>query len=172
RYRDYYYSSSSTAVIFSVLAASIAALGLFLSPNKYPGESRLVEYAKAILEDPASIYILGIDYIIVGAIRIVLYTIIYLYEAARLYEEENIKKIASIASAAIYTYILLAINTLAISVYIATTFKGLKNLVKATDIGIIRRALSIAQYLLSLNIAKKRKELAWLEAVKASYKSF
>ncbi|CRL22001.1 Fungal transcriptional regulatory protein, N-terminal [Penicillium camemberti] len=342
RCRDYYHGSSSTAVTFGALAAGVAALGSFLSPNKYPGESRLVEYAKAILEDPASIRMLGIDYIIAGAMRVfylrattrpnnawvVSCTIMHLCEAAGLHEEENIKKMASVAGAAIvghdadrlrrifwiswaghnmlsyeydrssvrfgavtcqaiipiagsvadqfvqiaqiipspnspfqleckpptpgeelferlraldklkvthpflivtkadvafcfyrriyqlkigipdeiiqlvinsgnaaveaaeqlvnqgflfwnviggvfqYACILLAIDTPAASVHIAAAFKGLENLVKAADTGMTRRALSMARHLLSLNMAKKRRELAQLEAVEASYESF
>ncbi|KAL4802425.1 hypothetical protein BDV18DRAFT_146714 [Aspergillus unguis] len=68
-----------------------------------------------------------------------------------------------------YTCILLAIDTPASSAHVATAFKGLENLVRAADTGLTRQALSIARHLLSLNIAKKRKDLQQLEAVEASY---
>ncbi|CAI7661902.1 unnamed protein product [Penicillium viridicatum] len=342
RCRDYYHGSGSTPVVFGAVAAGVAALGSFLSPNKHPRESKLVEYAKAILEDPASIRVLGVDYIIAGAMRVFYLrattrpnnawvascNIMHLCEAVGLHEEENIKKMASVAGAAIvghdadrlrrifwiswaghsmlsyefdrssvqfgavtcqpiipisgsvadqfvqiaqiipspnspfqlecqpltpgeelferlkaldklqvthpflivtkadvafcfyrriyqlkigipdgitqliinsgnaaveaaeqlvnqgflfwnviggvfqYACILLAIDTPAASVHIAAAFKGLENLVKAADTGLTRRALSMARHLLSLNMAKKRKELAQLEAVEASYHSF
>ena len=59
-----------------------------------------------------------------------------------------------------YTCILLAIDTPAASAHIGAAFKGLENLVKAADTGLTREALSMARHLLSLNMAKKRKELA------------
>ena len=71
-----------------------------------------------------------------------------------------------------YACILLAIDTPAASVHIATTFKGLENIVKAADTVLTREALSMARHLLSLNIAKKRKEVAQLEAVESTYQSF
>lgn len=342
RCRDYYHGSGSAAVAFGAVAAGVAALGSFLSPNKHPRESKLVEYAKAILEDPASMRVLGIDHIIAWAMRVFYLrattrpnnawvascTAMHLCEAVGLHEEENIKKMASVAGAAIvghdadrlrrifwiswaghnmlsyeydrssvrfgavtcqaiipisgsvadqfvkivqiipspnspfqlecqpptprvelferlkaldklqvthpflivtkadvafcfyrriyqlkvgipdeiiqlvinsgnaaveaaeqlvnqgflfwniigsvfqYACILLAIDTPSASVHIATAFKGLENLVKAADTGLTRRALSMARHLLSLNIAKKRKELAQLESVEASYQSF
>lgn len=71
-----------------------------------------------------------------------------------------------------YTCVLLAIDTPASSVHIAAAFKGLENLVQAADTGLTREALSIARHLLSLNVARKRKELAQLEAVDGSCQSF
>ncbi|KXG53189.1 Transcription factor [Penicillium griseofulvum] len=342
RCRDYYHGSGSTAVAFGAVAAGVAALGSFLSPNRHPRESDLVQYAKAILDDPASMRTLGIDHIIAWAMR-VLYlrattrpnnawvascTALHLCEAVGLHEEENIKKMASVAGAAIvghdadrlrrifwiswaghnmlsyeydrssvrfgavtcqpiipvpgsvadqfvqiaqiipspnspfrlecqpltpreelferlkaldklqfthpflvvtkadlafcfyrriyqlkmgisdeiiqlvidsgnaaveaaqqlanqglmfwnvigsvfqYTCVLLAIDTPVASVHIAAAFKGLENLVKAADTGLTRKALSMARHLLSLSMAKKRKELAQLEAVEAGYQSF
>ncbi|CAG8365507.1 unnamed protein product [Penicillium salamii] len=68
-----------------------------------------------------------------------------------------------------YTCILLAIDTPAASTHISSAFKGLENLVKAADTGLTREALSIARQLLSLNMTKKRKELAHLESVEAGF---
>ncbi|CAG7994495.1 unnamed protein product [Penicillium salamii] len=68
-----------------------------------------------------------------------------------------------------YTCILLAIDTPAASTHISSAFKGLENLVKAADTGLTREALSMARHLLSLNMAKKRKELAHLESVEAGF---
>ncbi|KAJ5827294.1 Transcription factor [Penicillium robsamsonii] len=342
RCRDYYHGTGSTAVAFGAVAAGVAALGSFLSPNRHPREPDLVQYAKAILDDPVSMRMLGIDHIIAWAMR-VLYlrattrpntawvascTAMHLCEAVGLHEEENIKKMASVAGAAIvghdadrlrrifwiswaghnmlcyeydrssvrfgavtcqaiiptagsvadqfvqiaqiipapnspfhlecrpltpreelferlkaldklefthpflvvtkadiafcfyrriyqlkmgisdeiiqlvidsgnaaveaaqqlanqghlfwnvigsvfqYACVLLAIDTPAASVHIAAAFKGLENLVKTADTGLTRKALSMAQHLLSLNMAKKRKELAQLEAVETNHQSF
>ncbi|PWY96168.1 C6 zinc finger domain protein [Aspergillus sclerotioniger CBS 115572] len=341
RCRDYYHSSGSNAVAFAAVAAGVAALGSFLSPNRHPRESDLVQYAKAILDDPASMRLHGIDHIVAWGLR-VLYlrattrpsnawiascTQMHLCEAIGLHEEENIKKMASLAGAAVlghdtdrlrrifwiawaghtmlsyeydrspvafrtvtcqpiisipgsvadqfvqliqiipspnspfqlelqptpseelfkrfqaldelqftdpflvvtkadiafcfyrrlyqlkiripddiikliidsgnaaveaaeqqasqgrlfwnvigsvfqYTCILLAIDTPAASAHIGTAFKGLENLVKAADTGLTREALSMARHLLGLNMAKKRKELAQLEAVEAGYEFF
>ena len=342
RCRDYYHSSASNAVAFAAVAAGVAALGSFLSPNRHLRESDLVQYAKAILEDPASMRLHGIDHIAAWGMR-VLYlrattrpsnawiascTQMHLCEAIGLHEEENIKKIASTAGAAVvgqdadrlrrifwiswaghnmlsyeydrspvgfrsvtcqpiisipgsiadqfvqliqiipspnspfqlelqpptkskelfqrlkaldelrfthpflvitkadiafcfyrrlyqhkiripddiiklvldsgnaaveaaeqqasqgrlfwnvigsvfqYTCILLAIDTPAAYAHIGAAFKGLENLVKAADTGLTREALSMARHLLSLNMAKKRKELAQLEAVEAGYEFF
>ncbi|GFF66312.1 protein RDR1 [Aspergillus lentulus] len=339
RCRDYYHSSGSNAVAFAAVAAGVAALGSFLSPNRHPRESDLVQYAKAILDDPASMRLHGIDHIVAWGMR-VLYlrattrpsnawiascTQMHLCEAIGLHEEENIKKMASIAGAAAlghdadrlrrifwiswagnnmlsyeydrspvhfravtcqsiipvsgsvadqfvqliqiipspnspfqlesqpptpsaellgrlkvldglqtthpflvvtkadiafcfyrrlyqlkthipeeiikvvidsgnaaveaaeqqanqrrlfwnvigsvfqYTCILLAIDTPAASAHIGAAFKGLENLVKAADTILTREALSMARHLLSLNMTKKRKELAQLEAVEANY---
>jgi hypothetical protein len=44
--------------------------------------------------------------------------------------------------------------------------------IRATDRVMTRQALSIARYLLSLNIAKKRKKIIHLEAVEAGYEPF
>ena len=115
RCRDYYHSSGSNAVAFAAVAAGVAALGSFLSLNRHPRESDLVQYAKAILDDPASMRLHGIDHIVAWGMR-VLYlrattrpsnawiascTQMHLCEAIGLHEEENIKKIASIAGAAV-----------------------------------------------------------------------
>lgn len=342
RCRDYYHGSGSTAVAFGAVAAGVAALGSFLSPNRHARESDLVQYAKAILDDPVSMRTLGIDHIIAWAMRVFYLrattrpnyawvascTAMHLCEAIGLNEEENIKKMASVAGAAVvghdadrlrrifwiswaghnmlsyeydrssvrfgavtcqaiipisgsvadqfvqiaqiipapnspfhlesqpptpreelferlkaldklqfthpflvvtkadlafcfyrriyqlkmgisdeiiqlvidsgnaaveaaeqlanqgllfwnvigsvfqYACVLLAIDTPAASVHIAAAFKGLENLVKVADTGLTRKALSMARHLLSLNTAKKRKELAQLEAVEASYQSF
>jgi hypothetical protein len=71
-----------------------------------------------------------------------------------------------------YTCVLLAIDTPAAAVHIVAAFRGLENLIKAADTGLTREALSMARHLLSLNTAKKRKELAQLEAIEASYQTF
>ena len=342
RCRDHYHGSSSTAVAFGAVAAGVAALGSFLSPNRYARESDLVQYAKAILDDPVSMRMLGIDHIIAWAMRVFYLrattrpnsawiascTLMHLCEAVGLHDEDNIKKMASIAGAAVvghdaarlrrifwiswaghnllcyesdrssvrfravtcrpinsvsgsvadqfvqiaqmipapkspfhvecmpstpreelferlkaldklpfthpflvvtkadlafcfyrriyqlkvgisdeiiqlvidsgnaaveaaeqlanqgrlfwnvigsvfhYACVLLAIDTPAASVHIAAAFKGLENLVKAADTVLTREALSMARHLLSLNMAKKQKELAQLGAVETSYQSF
>ncbi|KAE8421083.1 C6 zinc finger domain protein [Aspergillus pseudocaelatus] len=343
RCQDYYHSpSGSNAVAFAAVAAGVAALGSFLSSNSHPRESDLVQYAKAILDDPASMRLHGIDHIVAWGMRVFYLrattrpsnawiascTQMHLCEAIGLHEEENIKKMASIAGAAglghdsdrlrrifwiswaghnmlsyeydrspvhfravtcqsiipvsgsiadqfvqliqiipspnspfqlewqpptpseelferlkvlgvfqtthpflvvtkadiafcfyrrlyqlkiripdevieliinsgnaaveaaeqqanqgrlfwnvigsvfQYACILLAIDTPAASVHIGTAFNGLENLVKAADTGLTREALSMARHLLSLNMAKKRKELAQLEAVEANYQFF
>lgn len=342
RCRDYYSGSGSTGVAFAAVAAGVASLGSFLSPNRHPRESDLVRYAKAILDDPASMRMLSIDHIVAWGMR-VLYlrattrpsnawiascTLMHLCETVGLHEEGNIKKMASMAGAAIvghdadrlrrifwiswaghnmlsyeqdctavhfravtcqaiiptpgsiadqfvqliqiipapnspfhlecqpanpseelferlkalnelqvihpflvatkadiafcfyrriyhlktcisdefiklvidngnagveaaeqlanqgrlfwnvigsvfqYACILLSIDTPAASAHIVTAFRGLENLVKAADTGLTREALSIARHLLSLNMAKKRKELAQLEAVETSCQFF
>lgn len=343
RCRDYFNGSSdSTMVAFAAVAASVAALGSFLSPNKHPRESDLVQYAKAILDDPASMRAPRIDHIVAWGLRVFYLrattrpnnawiascTVMHLCEALGLHEEENVLKIASAAGAALlghdadrlrrifwvcwaghnllcyeydrsavsfravtcqdfvptegsvadqfvqiaqiipspdspfhlddrslpprdefferlkalhrlhlthpflvvtkadvafcfyrriyqlkmgmpdeivqlvinngnaaveaaeqlanqgrllwnvigsvfqYACILLAIDTPAAHKNIATAFKGLENLVKAADTVVTRDALSMARNLLSLNIAKKRKELSQLEAIEESYESF
>ncbi|OGM47426.1 C6 zinc finger domain protein [Aspergillus bombycis] len=339
RCRDYYRTLGSNAVAFAAVAAGVAALGSFLSPKRHPRESDLVQYAKAILDDPASMRLHGIDHILAWGMR-VLYlrattrpsnawiascTQMHLCEAIGLHEEETIKKIASMAGAAVlgqdadrlrrifwiswaghnmlsyeydrspvgfravtcqpiisipgsvadqfvqliqiipspnspfqlelqppnpsgglferltalhelqvahpflvvtkadiafcfyrrlyqlkahipddiirfvidsgdaaveaaeqqasqgrlfwnvigsvfqYTCILLAIDTPAATAHIGAAFTGLENLVQAADTALTREALSIARHLLSLHTAKKRKELAQLEAVEAGY---
>ncbi|OBT77989.1 hypothetical protein VF21_03172 [Pseudogymnoascus sp. 05NY08] len=342
RCREYYHGSGSTAIAFGAIAAGVAALGSFLSPDRYPRESELVQYAKAILDDPASTRVLSIDHIIGWAMRtfylrattrpnnawIASCTVMHLCEAVGLHEEETIKKMAAVAGAAVvghdadrlrrifwiswaghnilsyefdrssvrfraiscqdvittsgsvadqfvrmgqiipvpdspfhleceslapreelferlkaldklqvghpflvvtkadlafcfyrriyqlkmgisdeivqlvidsgnaavqaaeklaseghlfwnvigsafqYVCVLLAIDTPAASVHIAAAFKGLENLVQAADTGLTREALAMARHLLSLTMAKKRKELAQLEAVDGSYQSF
>ncbi|KAE8555902.1 hypothetical protein EYB25_000600 [Talaromyces marneffei] len=342
RCRDYYHSSGSNAVAFAALAAGVAALGSFWSPNRHPRESDLVQYAKAILDDPAPMRLHGIDHIVAWGMRVFYLrattrpsnawiascTQMHLCEAIGLHEEENIQKMASIAGAAAfghdadrlrrifwiswaghnmlsyeydrspvqfrtvtcqsiipvsgsvadqfvqltqiipspnspfqlewqptspneelierlkvlgafqamhsflvvtkaeiafcfyrhlyqlkvhipdeiikfiidngnaaleaaelqanqgrlfwnvissvfqYACILLAIDTPAASGHINVTFKSLENLVKAADTELTREALSMARHLLSLNIAKKRKELAQLEAIETNYQYF
>ncbi|KAL0929994.1 zn 2cys6 transcription factor [Colletotrichum truncatum] len=113
RCREYYHGSASTLIAFGAVAAGVAALGSFLSPNRHPREPDLVQYAKAILDDPASMHMLGIDHIVAWAMR-VLYlrgtsrpnnawiascTAMHLCEAVGLHEEDNIKKMASVPSA-------------------------------------------------------------------------
>ncbi|GFF60232.1 protein RDR1 [Aspergillus udagawae] len=342
RCRDYYHGSGSTAVAFGAVAAGVAACGSFLAPTRYPRESDLVQYAKAILDDPASMRMLSIDHIIAWGMRLFYLrattrpsnawvascTLMHLCEVVGLHEEENIKRMASVAGAAVvghdadrlrrifwiswaahhmlsyeydrsavrfgyvtcqaiiaiqgsvadqfvqivqmipspnspfqldcqpptpreelferlkalsklqlthpflvatkadlafcfyrriyqlksgitdeiiqliidsgndaveaaeqlanqgrllwnvigsafqYVCVLLAIDTPAASAHIPAAFKGLENLVRAADTGLTRQALSIARHLLSLNIAKKRKELIQLEAVEADYEPF
>ncbi|KAJ5675040.1 uncharacterized protein N7477_004974 [Penicillium maclennaniae] len=339
RCRSYYQGAGSTAVAFGAVAAGVAAFGSFLSPTRYPRESDLLQYAKAILDDPASMRMLSIDHIIAWGMRLFYLrattrpssawvascTLMHLCEVVGLHEEENIKRMASIAGAAVlghdadrlrrifwiswaghhmlsyeydrsavtfpavtcqaiipipgsvadqfvqivqiipspnspfqlacqpptlreelferlkalsklhfahpflvatkadlafcfyrriyqlktgitdemiqlvvdsgnnaveaakqladqgrllwnvigsvfqYTCVLLAIDTPASSAHIPAAFKGLEHLVGAVDTRLTRQALSIARHLLSLNIAKKRKELIQLEAVEAGY---
>ncbi|KAL3447651.1 hypothetical protein BJX65DRAFT_318052 [Aspergillus insuetus] len=342
RCQEYYHSpgNSANGIAFAAVAAGIAALGSFLSANRHPRESELVQYAKAILDDPASMRLHGIDHIVAWGMR-VLYlrattrpsnawiascTQMHLCEAIGLHEEETIKKIASLAGAAVlghdadrlrrifwcswaghvmlsyeydrspvafrsvmcqpiisvpgsvtdqfveliqvipspnspfhlelqpastpseelfarlkaldtliythpflivtkaeiafcfyrrlyhlkahipdsiiqliiasgnaavsaaeqqasqgrlfwnvigsvfqYTCILLAMDCPAASAHIGAAMKGMENLVRAADTVLTREALSVAKHLLSLNIAKKRRELAQLEAVEAGY---
>ncbi|KAJ5623048.1 hypothetical protein N7490_011653 [Penicillium lividum] len=114
RCRDYYQGSGSTTVAFSAIAAGVAAFGSFLSPTRYQRESDLVHYAKAIL-DPTSIPTLGIDHIIAWRMRVIYLratarpsnawiascTVMHLCEVIGLHEEGNIKKLASVAGAAV-----------------------------------------------------------------------
>lgn len=113
RCRDYYRGGGSTMTAFGAVAAGVAALGSFLSPNRHPRESDLVQYAKAILDDPASMRMLGIDHIVAWAMRVFYLratsrpnnawiascTMMHLCEAVGLHEEENINKMASVAGA-------------------------------------------------------------------------
>ncbi|KAJ5198482.1 uncharacterized protein N7498_007599 [Penicillium cinerascens] len=342
RCRDYYQGSASNAVAFGAIAAGVAAAGSFLSSTRYPRESDLLQYSKAILDDPASMRTLSIDHIIAWGLRLFYLrattrpsnawvascTLMHLCEVVGLHKEENIKRMASVASAAVvgydadrlrrifwfswaahhilsyeydrsavtfgavtcqaiipipgsvvdqfvqivqilpspnspfrlecqpltpreelferlkalsklhvihpflvvtkadlafcfyrriyqlkagitdeiiqlvidsgndaveaaqqlasqgrllwnvigsvfqYACVLLAIDTPASSAHIPAAFKGLENLVKVADTGLTRQALSIARHLLSLNIAKKRKELIQLEAVDAGSEPF
>ncbi|KAL2865896.1 C6 zinc finger domain protein [Aspergillus lucknowensis] len=342
RCRDYYQRPDTNAVAFAAVAAGVAALGSFLSPTRHPRESDLVQYAKAILDDPASMRLPSLDHIVAWGMRVFYLrattrpsnawiascTQMHLCEAIGLHEEENIKKMACMAGAAAlghdadrlrrifwiswaghtmlsyeydrspvhfravtcqsiipvsgsvadqfvqliqiipspnspfqlegqppspsedlierirvlgglqprhpflvvtkadiascfyrrlyqlqvripdeaisliiasgnaaveaaehqalegrlfwnvigsvfqYACILLAINTPAASVHIGAAFRGLENLVKAAETKLTREALSVARHLLSLSIAKKRKELAQLEAVEEKYQSF
>ena len=115
RCRDYYHQFDGKAIAFGAIAAGVVALGSYLSPNKHPRESDLVQYAKDILEDPASMRVLSIDQIIAWAMRVFYLrattrpnnawvascTAMHLCEAVGLHKEENIKKMASIAGAAV-----------------------------------------------------------------------
>ncbi|CAG8907115.1 unnamed protein product [Penicillium egyptiacum] len=115
RCRDYYHGSGSNAVAFSAVAAGVAAFGSFLSTTRYPRESDLLQYAKAILDDPGSIRMLSIDHIVAWSMRLFYLrattrpsnawvascTLMHLCEVVGLHKEENIKKMASIAGAAV-----------------------------------------------------------------------
>lgn len=345
RCREYYHGPGSPPVAFGAIAAGVAAVGSFLSSVRYSRESDLLQYAKAILDDPASMRMLSVDHVIAWGMRlfylrattrpssawIASCTLMHLCEVVGLYKEENIQRIASVAGAAAlghdadrlrrifwilwaahqmlsyecdrsavtfaavstqaiiatpgsvadqfvqiiqiipspnspfqldsqlafprdpnedlserlmvlsklhfthpflvatkadlafcfyrriyqfkagitdqsiqvvidsgrdglqaaeqlasqgrllwnvigsvfqYACILLAIDTPSSSAHISAAFKTLENLVRATDTALTRQALSIARHLLSLNIAKKRKELLQLEAVEAVYEAF
>lgn len=116
RCREYYHvgGSGSTTLAFAAIAAGTAALGSFLSSNRHPRESDLLQYAKAILDDPDSMRTVGIDHIIAWAMRgfylratshpnnawVASCTAMHLCEAVGLHEEENIRKMASIPGAA------------------------------------------------------------------------
>ncbi|KAF7551140.1 hypothetical protein G7046_g7805 [Stylonectria norvegica] len=115
RCRDYYHGSASTMIAFGAVAAGVAALGSFLSTNRHPREPNLVQYAKAILDDPASMHMLGIDHIVAWAMR-VLYlratsrpsnawiascTAMHLCEAVGLHKQENINDLVSATGAAL-----------------------------------------------------------------------
>ncbi|KAL4893543.1 hypothetical protein BDV59DRAFT_177576 [Aspergillus ambiguus] len=115
RCRDYYHGSGSTSVAFGAVAAGVAALGSFLSSTRYPRESSLVQYAKSILDDPASTRMPGIDHIIAWGVRVFYLrtttrpssawvascTLMHICEMVGLHEEENIKRMASVAGAAV-----------------------------------------------------------------------
>lgn len=74
-----------------------------------------MQYAKAILDDPASMRELGVDHVIAWAMRtfylrattrpnnawIASCTVMHLCEAVGLHEEETIQKTASVAGAAV-----------------------------------------------------------------------
>lgn len=339
RCRDYYGSSGTNSIIFGAIAAGVAAFGSFLSPSRHPCEPELVQFAKAILDDPALMRMLDVDHIIAWALRVFYLrgttrpnnawvascTAMHLIEAIGLHEEANILRMASMAGAAAlghdadrlrrifwiswsghnllsyeydrssvrfgavtvqpiipiagsvadqfvqiaqiipapnspfqldvqpptpreelferikavdkihsthpflvvtkadlafcfyrriyqmkmgisdeiiqlvikfgdaavkeaetladqgrlfwnaigsafqYACILLALDTPLASARIPIAFKGLENLVKAADTGLTRQALSMARYLLNLNMAKKQKELAQLQAVEESF---
>ncbi|KAG2414595.1 hypothetical protein HFD88_003786 [Aspergillus terreus] len=114
RCQDYYHGSRSNGVAFAAVAAGVSALGSFLSPNRHPRESDLVQYAKAILDDPASMCRHGIDHIVALGMRVIYLrattrpinvwvascTQMHLCEAIGLHEEASIQKMASIAGAA------------------------------------------------------------------------
>ncbi|GKZ27441.1 hypothetical protein AbraIFM66951_005451 [Aspergillus brasiliensis] len=339
RCHQYYDGGYGTDIAFAAVAAGVASLGSFLSPNRHPRETDLVQYAKAILDDSASMRTLNVDHILAWAMRgfylratsrpknawIASCTAMHLCETVGLHDEASIKKMASKAGAALlghdadrlrrifwvswaghnmlsyeqdcsavhfrsvtcqaiiatpgsvahqfvrlvqmtpapnspfrlewepsnmseelferlkavtefqvnhpflvmtkadiafcfyrrmyqlqtwisddfinlvigcgnagveaaeqlanegrlfwniigsvfqYACVLLAIDKPIASAHIGTAFKGLENLVKAADTALTRDALSIARHLLSLKTAKKRKELAELEAIEAGY---
>ncbi|KAL4883824.1 C6 zinc finger domain protein [Aspergillus karnatakaensis] len=342
RCREYYHTFNNNMIAFAAVAAGVAALGSFLSSDRHPRETELVQYAKAILDDPASTRLHGIDHIVAWGMRVFYLrattrpsnawiascTQMHLCESLGLHEEETITKIASIPGVAAlghdadqlrrifwiswsghnmlsyeydhspmsfraitcqpiaqksgsiadqfvdllsiipssrsqcqheshppsadqelfhrlealggvkvthpflivtkadiafcfyrrlyhlkiripdeiiqlvidsgnaaveaaeqqareghlfwnvigsvfqYTCILVAIDIPAVSAHIGAAFRGLENLVKAADTGLTREALSMARHLLSLKTAKKRRELAQLEAVEAGYEFF
>lgn len=117
---DYYHgpgssSSSTHNVGFAAVAAGVAAFGSFLSPTtRYPRESELLQYAKAILDDPASMRMPSVDHIIAWGMRVFYLratsrpsiawvascTQMHLCEVVGLHEDENIKRMASVAGAA------------------------------------------------------------------------
>lgn len=112
RCQDLYLGSGTDA--FGAVAAGVASLGSFLSPNRHPREPDLLQYAKAILDDPGSMRLVSIDHIIAWAMR-VLYlrattrpsnawiascTQMHLFETIGLYDETNIKKLSSRPGAA------------------------------------------------------------------------
>ncbi|EAU32964.1 predicted protein [Aspergillus terreus NIH2624] len=104
----------ANGVAFAAVAAGVSALGSFLSPNRHTRESDLVQYAKAILDDPASMCRHGIDHIVAWGMRVIYLrattrpinvwvascTQMHLCEAIGLHEEASIQKMASIAGAA------------------------------------------------------------------------
>ncbi|UNI13408.1 hypothetical protein JDV02_000156 [Purpureocillium takamizusanense] len=118
RCRDYYRSPGSAAAAFAAAAAGVAALGSFLSPDRHPRESEMVQYAKAILDDPASMRMPSVDYIVAWGLRMLYLratafpnsawiascTVMHLCEAVGLHEEDNIKKMASVSDAATTGY--------------------------------------------------------------------
>ena len=103
-----------TSVAFGGVAAGVAALGSFLSTNRYSRESDLVHYAKAILDDPESLRKLEVDHIVASGLRVVYLratshpnnnwiascTTIHLCESLGLHQEEAIRTISSAAGAA------------------------------------------------------------------------
>ncbi|KAJ5929217.1 hypothetical protein N7454_007065 [Penicillium verhagenii] len=115
RCRDYYHGSGSNSVAFSAVAAGVAAFGSFLSATRYPQESDLLQFAKTILDDPGSIRMLSIDHIIAWGMRVFYLrattrpsstwvascTLMHLCEVVGLHKEENIRRMASAAGAAV-----------------------------------------------------------------------
>ncbi|KAK3674058.1 hypothetical protein LTR78_005905 [Recurvomyces mirabilis] len=103
-----YHHTGRRQIMFGAVAAGIAALASFLSPQKFARESDLVQYAKAVIEDPVSMNKSDIDHLIAWALR-VLYlrattrpihpwmascTLMHLCEAAGLHNDNIIKKMA------------------------------------------------------------------------------
>ncbi|CAI7607506.1 unnamed protein product [Penicillium crustosum] len=113
RCREYYHGPGSPPVAFGAIAAGIAAVGSFLSSVRYPRESDLLQYAKAILDDPASIRMLSVDHIIAWGMRLFYLrattrpssawvascTLMHHCEVVGLHKEENIQCMASVTSA-------------------------------------------------------------------------
>ncbi|KAJ6005063.1 hypothetical protein N7540_012862 [Penicillium herquei] len=114
RCREYYHGFGSPPVAFGAIAAGVAAVGSFLSSIRYSRESDLLQYAKAILDDPKSMRILSIDHIIAWGIRLFYLrattrpsvawvtscTLMHLCEVVGLHKEENIQRITSVTDAA------------------------------------------------------------------------
>lgn len=115
RCQKYYSSSGRNSMIFGAIAAGVAAFGSFLSSDRHPREPELVQYAKALLDDPASMRMLDVDHIIAWALRVFYLrgttrpniawvascTAMHLIEAVGLHEEANITRMASVAGAAV-----------------------------------------------------------------------
>lgn len=68
-----------------------------------------------------------------------------------------------------YTCVLLAMDAPASHAELGKAFATLGTLVRAADTGLTREALSMARHLLGLSTARKRRELALLEGIEASY---
>lgn len=114
RCREYYHGPGSPPVAFGAIAAGVAAVGSFLSSVRYSRESDLLQYAKAILDDPASMRMLSVDHIVAWGMRLFYLrattrpssawvascTLMHLCEVVGLHEEENIQRMASVAGAA------------------------------------------------------------------------
>ncbi|KAL4907848.1 hypothetical protein BDW74DRAFT_189258 [Aspergillus multicolor] len=101
RCREYYQTLGSNrhAVAFAAVAAGIAALGSFLSGNnRHPRESDLVSYARAILDDPAVMYLRATTR--PSNAWIASCTQMHLCEAIGLHQDANIQKMAATHGAA------------------------------------------------------------------------
>ncbi|TQV90342.1 hypothetical protein V2A60_004283 [Cordyceps javanica] len=115
RCRDYFRGGAAgpNIVAFGAIAAGVAALGSFLSPRRHPRETELVQYAKAILDDPVTMRMLTVDHIIASGLRVFYLrattrpnnawiascTVLHLCEAVGLHREESIVKMASMPTA-------------------------------------------------------------------------
>lgn len=114
RCREYYHGPGSPSVAFGAIAAGIAAVGSFLSSARYSRESDLLQYAKAILDDPTSTRRLSVDHVIAWGLRLFYLrattrpssawvascTVMHLCEVVGLHKEENVQLMASVAGAA------------------------------------------------------------------------
>lgn len=114
RCENYYEGTCVNSLAFGAFAAGVAALGSFLSIERHPRESELVQYAKGILDDPISMRMLTVDHIIAAGLRvfylrattrpnnawIAACTLMHFCEAVGLHKEENIIKMASMPGAA------------------------------------------------------------------------